>query len=268
MHCFINCIKFFILLYVCICIFIYTYILIYIYKQIRRLTRSPDKYRQEIKDVLNAIFLKLGTINNSIQQMIDDRLIDKRRKDEEQQTITTCINKIQENISVVMNKSNKADRERKILKQRHSILGTWTKQLNKRKKLYWQRHNCENTFVIYETLLNKERKVKPRKFLMKFIKNKDTENKRIRKNSVFNQFQSEINLLKIRADHHSTQCKDIDREMLNFFENHYQVDILSKLKRLWGEECKSEETRSQQKCLEKYEDEINNDEYIKPRKEK
>ena len=74
--------------------------------------------------------------------MIDDRLIDKRRKDEKQQTITTCINKIQEKISVVVNKSKKADRERKILKQRHSILGTWTKQLNKRKQLYWQRHNC------------------------------------------------------------------------------------------------------------------------------
>ena len=103
---------------------------------------------------------------------------------------------------------------------------------------------------------------------MKFIKNKDTENKRIRKNSTFNQFQSEINLLKIRADSHSTKYKDVDREMLNFFENLYQGDILSKLKSLWAEECKSEETRSQQKWLEIYEEEFNNEEYIKPRKEK
>ena len=62
--------------------------------------------------------------------------------------------------------------------------------------------------------------------------------------------------------------------MLNFFENHYQGDIVAELKRLWGEECKSEETRSQlrwqskQKWQEKYEEEFNNEEHIKPRKEK
>ena len=44
----------------------YLYVSIYTSMTTRRLTRSPDDHRQEVKDVLSAIFLKLGTINKSI----------------------------------------------------------------------------------------------------------------------------------------------------------------------------------------------------------
>ena len=111
----------------------------------RRSTRSPDQHLQEIKDVLNAISLKLDTIN----KIFDGRLIDKQGKDETQETIAKSNNKLQENISIVVNKSKKADLERKVMKQRRSILGTWKKQLNKRKQLHWQSRNCENTSVIF-----------------------------------------------------------------------------------------------------------------------
>lgn len=237
----------------------------------RRTTQSTDEHPGEIKEVLNVISLKLDTINESIQQIIAGQQNDKRKEGETHQAIATSINKIQENISIVVNKSEKADLNREILKQRNNILTTWKGHLNKRKQLYWQSINCENTAIIYETWLNKETKIIPRKFLMKFIRNEDAAERIIRRNSIFTQFQSEIDLLRIRADRHSAKYKQVDQEMLSFLESNYHGDIIAELQNLWAEECKSEETKShqkwqsKQKWLEKYEEDFNNNEYIKPR---
>ena len=93
----------------------------------------------------------------------------------------------------------------------------------------------ENTYVIYQTWVNKDTKVIPKNFLMKLIRNEVPEERKVRQSLVFSQFESEINLLKIRADRHNSQCKEVHREKINYLEGHYRGDILIELQRLWNE---------------------------------
>lgn len=120
--------------------------------------------------------------------------------------------------------------------------------------------NCGNTATIYETWLDKEKKIIPNKLLLKFIPNEDPQEKRIPQHMVTNKLRAEINLLNIRAERHHTNYTKIDEEMSNFLEKKFEWDILSELQNLWVKECKSEETKSHDKWkrkqlwLEKYEE--------------
>ena len=231
----------------------------------RRTTRSTEEPSQDITNIMNSISLKLDTINASLQQLINGQNINNTKNGETHQTIASSIYRIQENTVEVVSETKKAEVRREAHKQRRSIQSMWQSQINKRKQQFWQSTNCENTSIIYETWLNKDKKIIPKKFLMKFIPNENEAEKRVRMNSTINQFQAEINLLKIRADRHYAKYKEIDREMLNFLKNHGEGDLLTELERLWAQECDSEERKSQkrweskQKWLEQYEEEFNNE---------
>lgn len=239
----------------------------------RRSTRTLEDQPKETPELLNTICLKLDTINQSLQQIITNQQNERKRKEETYDTIITSISDIQQSVSVAVNKSEQAGIRIDVHRHRKSIAPTWQQHLNKRKQLYWDSLNNENTAVIYETWIHKETKVIPKKFLMKEISNEDAREREIRKLSVINQFKAEINLLKIRADRQNAAYKKVDDDMTSFLENHFSDDTLEELKKLWSEETTNEEIKSQQKWIskqnwmEEYEENFNNDDYIQPQKE-
>ena len=52
--------------------------------------------------------------------------------------VTSSINYIHESISLALNDSERTNTRKEALKQHQNIIGAWKRQLNKRKKLYWQ----------------------------------------------------------------------------------------------------------------------------------
>ena len=93
---------------------------------------------------------------------------------------------------------------------------------------------------MYATWIEKDKKVIPKKFLLKFIRNEDPQEKRIRQQAVINEFQNEINLLNVRAERHHTNCKRTDDEFSDFLEKNFEGDILKQLTAMWRAECKTE----------------------------
>ena len=77
--------------------------------------------------------------------------------------------------------------------------------------------------------------------------------------------------MKIRARRHNVQYKRVDKEMLNFLENHFEGNNVIELKSWWIDQNKMEETWSQekwkgkQKWLETYEEKFDKKEYLQPK---
>ena len=170
-----------------------------------------------------------------------------------------------------MKKSVEAESKAAIFRSRKRIIDTWKRHLNKRKQLYWHSLNSDNTAVIYETWLDNEKQIVPKKFLMKEIPNEDPNEKDIRKETVINEFQAEIQLLKIRAERHKSNYTKVEEEMAKFLQNKFNGNELAELKKLWDEDIANEEAKSQskwqskQEWLEKYEQQFDNEDLVKPR---
>ena len=133
--------------------------------------------------------------------------------------MTVTITKIQKDVSEAVKSTNNLSNQREIFKLRKQILKTWRGQLNKRKQLFWHGLNCENTSVIYETWLNQEKKVLPKKFLLKYIANECNEDRTIRQNTTLEKFRAEITLLKIRTRRHNNKVQQTDKEMNEFLDS-------------------------------------------------
>lgn len=243
----------------------------------RRTTRTLEDQTAsdgEMKEILTTISSKLDTINDSLNKMIDNQRNCNEARQETSRNVAASINKIQESVSEVIKHSKATSRSNEISKQRRSISQTWNNHLNKRKQLYWHSLNSENTAIIHETWINKEKKIIPRKFLMKHIRDETEEEKNIRQNLVVEKFQAEIEMLKIRANRHQAKYRQVDQEMNDLLEKQFDENTAGELEALWIAECKKEEVKSQdrwqtkQQWLEKYEESFTNNDFVKSRENK
>ena len=239
----------------------------------RRSTRNlnDEQSEPEANELLSAICLKLDNINDSLQLIIKNQQNDQNSKENQYGVIASSIQDIQNNVSISMKKSVEAESKAAIFRSRKRIIDTWKRHLNKRKQLYWHSLNSDNTAVIYETWLNNEKQIVPKKFQMKEIPNEDPNEKDIRKETVINEFQAEIQLLKIRAERHKSNYTKVEEEMAKFLQNKFNGNELAELKKLWDEDIANEEAKSQskwqskQEWLEKYEQQFDNEDLVKPR---
>ena len=105
---------------------------------------------------------------------------------------------------------------------------------------------------------------------MKEIPNEHPNETDIRKETVINEFQAEIQLLKVRAERDKSNYTKVDDEMANFLQSKFNGNELAELKILWDEDIADEEAKSQskwqskQEWLEKYE-EFDNEDLVKAR---
>ena len=236
----------------------------------RNLSNEPSEPETNNK-LLSAICLKLDTINDSLQLIIKNQQDGHNSNKTQYGSITSSIQDIQNNVAISVKKFAESESRATIFRRRKRIIDTWKRQLNKRKQLHWQSINCNNTAVIYETWLNNEKKTVPRKFLMKEIANEDPDEKAIRKEGVINDFQAEIQLLKVRADRHEANYTKVDEEMSKLLRTRFSGYELDELEKLWYEDITNEESKSQskwqskQEWLEQYEQNFDNEDLVKPR---
>ena len=149
----------------------------------RRSTRNlnDEQSEPEANELLSAICLKLDNINDSLQLTIKDQQNDQNSKENQYGVIASSIQDIQNNVSISMKKSARAESKAAIFRSRKRIMDTWKRHLNRRKQLYWHSLNSDNTAVIYETCFNNEKQIVPKKFLMKEIPKEDPNEKDIRR---------------------------------------------------------------------------------------
>ena len=171
----------------------------------------------------NVIYIfTITNLHYLIQQLCENQQKDKETNTSACKTLVSAISTIEQNITATMRRSETKILKDEVLKQQQGIIKIWKSQINKRKQLYWHSLNCENTAAIYATWIQKDKKIIPKKFLLKFIRNEDPQEKRIRQQAVINEFQNEINLLNVRAERHHTNCKRTDDEFSDFLSPFYK----------------------------------------------
>ena len=143
------------------------------------------------------------------------------------------------------------------------MIQTWNIKLQKRAAEYWQMVRNENTAKTYDTWKNNSPVIIPRKLQMKQINGEPLTQTQLRESQVMFNFQSEIELMKLRAESHEERYKKIDKEMEDLLEKKLSGQRMEVTKKLWKEECVKEEIRSRErwensnvKWTEKYEAEF------------
>ena len=241
----------------------------------KRSTRSQgERPEEDLKNILITISGKLDNIHGCLKQIEKNQHTSCQTNAETTKTVTTSIEKLQKTFTQVAKTTDAAAMKSEVSSKRKIIAQTWKRHMNKRKQLYWHYHNCENTSIVYSSWLAKEKKVIPKKFLLKPIKNESAEEHNIRRNSVIDKFTAEIQLLKVRSERHEAKYRKVDEDMTSFLEGKFSDNIATELIYLWHEECKEEERKalekwdSKQMWLEKYEESFDNEDCIKRREEK
>ena len=236
--------------------------------------KNQDSDQMEVKTILSEISGKLDNIVDSLHQMTTIQHNRCERNDEVIESLKTTMITIQQNVSQICHNNTSELKRQQTLRNRNKIFGTWTRYLNKRKKLYWQSMSCENTAVIYETWKNSDMIIVPKKFLLKFIPNECIAEQNVRKNASIKTLQSEINLLKARAVNHHDGYMKVDKDMTTFLESHFKDHEPQHMKNLWVEETKAEESKSakrwksKQIWMENYASNFNNPQLIKSKQQK
>lgn len=85
-----------------------------------------------------------------------------------------------------------------------------------------------------------------KKFLLKFVRNENPQQKRIRQQAVINKFQNKLNLLNVRAERHHTNCKNTDDEFSDFLGRNFEGDIWKELTTMWRTEYKTEQNKREE----------------------
>ena len=101
----------------------------------------------------------------------------------------------------------------------------------------------ENTAKIYETWKNNSPPSIPRKMQMQPIRGEPEAQTKLREKQVLQNFQTEMELMKLRAESHEEKYQKIDSEMEEIISKKVNGQRKDHLKKLWKEECIREELR-------------------------
>ena len=137
--------------------------------------------------------------------------------------------------------------EQEVEKVKQTMIQTWNQKLQKRAAEFWQMIRNENTAKIYETWKNNSSPIIPRKMPMQPIKGEPEAQTKLREKQVLQNFQTEMELMKLRAESHEEKYKKIDSEMEEIISKKVNGQRKDHLKKLWKEECIREELRSRER---------------------
>lgn len=137
--------------------------------------------------------------------------------------------------------------EQEIEKAKQSMIQTWNQKLQKRAAEFWQMIRNENTAKSYETWKNSAPIIIPRKLQMKQINGEPLSQTQLREKQVLLNFQTELELMKLRAESHQERYQKIDNEMEEIIDKKWSGQRKELLKKQWKEDCLREEQRSQER---------------------
>ena len=127
------------------------------------------------------------------------------------------------------------------------MVQTWNTKLQKRAAEYWQMIRNENTAKTYEIWQTNSPVIVPRKFQIKPIRGEPLSQINLREKQVAFNIQSEIDLMKLRAESHEERYQTIDKEMHEQFNKKVSGQRRELVKNLWKEECVQQEIRSKER---------------------
>ena len=137
--------------------------------------------------------------------------------------------------------------EQESQKIKQSIIDKWNTKLTKRRIEYWQMVRNKNTAETYETWKNAAPMVIPRKFQMKPIEGEPLSQTQRRERQVMYNFQTDIELLQLRAGSHEEKCQTIDTAMEELISQKTTGQRRAMVIQLWKTECEKEEKVSQER---------------------
>ena len=208
----------------------------------RRSTKC-DEDVADIKETLGMIMTKLDTIGNSLQELVKINRDVGSHRENIYEHVQEVIATVKENFTSIPRYEQKDQLtiEREVSEKKKFLLKEWKKLLNKRKQLFWNHTNCENTANIYETWLSSEQPTLPKKFLLQYIPGEQPEEREVRKRVAISNFRAEIELLKMRARRHMQKLIIVEAEMETYLNFKCHGDTLNHLILSWRQDVDKEE---------------------------
>ncbi|MEW8547357.1 MAG: hypothetical protein AB2693_27935, partial [Candidatus Thiodiazotropha sp.] len=137
--------------------------------------------------------------------------------------------------------------EQESRKLKQSIIETWNRNLTKRRTEFWQQIRNDNTCKLYETWKNNAPMIIPRKLQMKFIEGEPLTQTQRRERQVIYNYQTDIELLELRARSHEEKVHSIDQQMEELINQKTTGQRRELLMKNWKDECEQEERTSLQR---------------------
>ena len=131
--------------------------------------------------------------------------------------------------------------EQESQKIKQSIIDKWNTNLTKRRTEYWQMMRNKNTSETYDTWKKSAPMVIPRKFQMKAIEGEPLTQTQRREKQVIYNFQTDIELLELRAGSHEDKCRTIDKNMEELICQKATGQRREMVLQLWKSDCEREE---------------------------
>ena len=134
--------------------------------------------------------------------------------------------------------------EKESQKIKQSIIDKWNTNLTKRRTEYWQMLRNKNTSETYDTWKKSVPMVIPCKFQMKAIEGEPLTQTQRREKQVIYNFQTDIELLELRAGSHEDKCRAIDKNMEELICQKATGQRREMVLQLWKSDCEREERTS------------------------
>ena len=121
------------------------------------------------------------------------------------------------------------------------MANNWYKNLCNRRNQFWLSLRSNNTANVYEEWRNRTPIVLPQKLQIYSINGEPDDQTRRRERQVLDNFQTEWDLLNMRADSHEERYRRIDEEMSSLFSEKASERVKEKLLEMWKNETKQQE---------------------------
>ena len=131
--------------------------------------------------------------------------------------------------------------EQESRKIKQAIIEKWNQNLTKRRTEIWQQIRNDNTSKVYETWKEGAPMIIPRKFQMKAIEGEPLTQTQRREKQVMYNFQTEIELLELRARSYEEKVHTIDQQMEELIYQKTSGQRRELVKKIWKDETVQEE---------------------------
>ena len=207
-----------------------------------------SRWRQSSTDKAQVLYDKIEKLENKINGLTSTVNTMYRLMSAFQLDIKIDLNTIKNETSGINNLKKELKLEITNLSNKLTRIETpkldWKKKMNQRKFAFYDALKNNSIAEIYEKALNSENVKIPKKLFKNPVSQHSTQEKELRKEMCLKNCEYEIKRLKLVADIKNKVVKEIDDEISDFYNAHYNSEEGDRRKHRWREMVEGEEQTS------------------------
>ena len=193
---------------------------------------------------INILFSKLDEIHQALRDLTSALMTNKPAENTnttlQNGDIPSVLEVFRETLNSIDTHNKQKTTTDKIKDNKQKISSAWNNTLHFRKLHFWQHIRNKNTAEFYESFLNSENIVIPKKFQMKPIVGEPETQTKIREEQVRANMRTEIELMKSRAVNHLEKAIKADSDLKSKIYRICDEEVRDTLYQMWEKDTKEE----------------------------